>query len=246
VTVEILLLIVPVFAMAVLYSSVGHGGASGYIAVMTLMGMSVVDIRPIALVMNIAVATLVVIRFSKHDHFSWKLFLPFAIASVPMAYIGGAVNISIMIIKIITGISLLIVACYIFINKHQDIKIKKAHFISCLLIGLLLGYLSGLTGVGGAIYLSPIIYFMRWADMHRNAAVSGAFVLVNSLAGLIGYSSNNFNLPSELSIFVLIAIFGALIGTYFGINKFKTVVMKKLLAFVLMIAGGKLIFSAVI
>jgi uncharacterized membrane protein YfcA len=186
------------------------------------------------------------VRFSKHDYFSWKLFLPLAIASIPMAYVGGTVDTPAVIIKIVMGLSLLITSVYIFLKKHEDIQINDAGILSCLLIGLLLGYVSGLTGVGGAIYLSPIIYFMKWADMHKNAAVSGAFVLVNSLAGFIGYSSNHFELPLQTILFVSIAIIGGLIGTYAGINKFKTVAMKKLLALVLMIAGSKLILGAII
>jgi uncharacterized protein len=242
---DILLLGVPILIMAVLYSSVGHGGASGYIAIMALMGMSVAEIRPMALIMNIAVAALVVIRFSKYGYFSFRLFWPFAVVSVPMAYIGGATNTPAIIIKIAMGVTLLIAATYMFMNKHDIAKPEEAKSVHCIIIGIILGYLAGLTGVGGAIYLSPIIYFMRWADMHRNAAISGAFVLVNSIAGLIGYFTHNFQFPSQSIIYIFIAITGGLIGTYIGVNKFESAMMKKILALVLAIAGSKLIIGTV-
>jgi uncharacterized membrane protein YfcA len=233
-----------VSVMAILYSSVGHGGASGYLAAMALMGLSVLDVKPAALVMNIAVASMVVYRFAGGGYFNWRLFAPFAVASVPLAYLGGSLDISAVMLKVLIGASLLVASLRLFMAQGDVVDPRPPGTAVAMIAGAAIGFVAGLTGVGGAIYLSPVLYAMRWADMRTNAAVSGAFVLVNSIAGLFGYLGSGAAIPSFTPILVVAALAGALLGTSLGLQRMNATGIRRLLGIVLTIAGGKLILTA--
>jgi len=240
----VLLLTFLVFGMAVLYSSVGHGGASGYLAAMALLGISVLDMKPAALVMNIAVAGLVVFRLARQGYFNWTLFWPFALSSVPLAYLGGSMDVSAFALKIVIGGSLLIAAIRLFTPQEEIRDPRPPPVWLGLLTGAGLGFTAGLTGVGGAIYLSPILYVMRWADMRTNAVISGAFVLVNSASGLAGYLSSGYAIPSFTPHLVTTALVGAFIGSALCLKRLHSAGIRRLLGVVLLVAGGKLILTA--
>jgi uncharacterized membrane protein YfcA len=230
-----------IFAAATLYSSVGHGGASGYLAAMALVGLSPLLMKPAALAMNIAVAGLVFVRLARAGHFDWRLFLPFALGSIPLAYVGGAWSLTNSSYQIIVGAALLIAAARLFIAQHDTEPRRRPPLWAALAIGAALGLLSGLTGVGGGIYLSPLLLFLRWTSMRSNAALAAAFILVNSIAGLAGYTLSGQPWPDGLPWLMLAALLGGVIGSELAVRRLAPVQLKKLLGVVLVIAGAKMI-----
>src|SRR5688572_1249064 len=183
-------LIIPaIFIVAILYSSVGHGGASGYLAVMAFLAVAPEVTRPTALVLNLFVASIGTVQFYRAGHFSWRIFLPFAAASIPMALIGGMIQLPTIVYKVVLAIVLCAAAARLAIKLKNDDQIKDPPIALCLLIGAIIGLLSGLIGVGGGIFLTPVLLLMRWAETRVAAGVSVLFILVNSAAGLIGQYS---------------------------------------------------------
>lgn len=233
-----------IFGAAVLYSSVGHGGASGYLAVMALWGLSPLVMKPSALSMNIAVAALVFARLARAGHFDARLFLPFALGSIPLAFLGGTWTLPDTSFKIIVGAALLIAAARLFVEQRDTEARARPSPWAAMAIGAVLGLLSGLTGVGGGIYLSPLLLFLRWTSMRRNAALAAAFILVNSMAGLAGYAVSGQPWPDGLPWFVGAALLGGVLGSEFAVRRLAPVQLKKLLAVVLIIAGAKMIATA--
>jgi uncharacterized membrane protein YfcA len=243
-TIELLLLlIVGVFVIAVLYSSVGHAGASGYIAVMSLLSMAPAVIKPTALSLNILVATIATWQFYRAGHFSWRLFWPFAALAVPFAFVGGHLNLPTHLFKMVLGFVLLYSAMRFFIQSKQMLQIQEPPRAQALAAGAGIGFLSGLTGTGGGIFLTPLLLFMGWADAKRAAAVSALFVLVNSISGLAGNFSATKSLPPFIIPLLVAAALGGSLGSYFGSRRIQSAAIKKLLALVLLIAGLKLIFT---
>jgi hypothetical protein len=243
-TFEHLFLICAAIALvAFLYSSVGHAGASGYIAVMTLFGLSLPVVRPAALALNIVVASLTSWQFWRAGHFSWRLFWPFAVLSVPLAFLGGYINLPTRIFKILIGIVLLYSAARFLIEPKFDEETAPPSKAMALSVGAGLGLLAGFTGTGGGIFLTPLMIFMRWARTKTASAVSALFILVNSLAGLLGNYSSTRQLPLFALPLVAAAVSGGAVGSYLGSRQFSSNFIKKLLAVVLMIAGYKLIFT---
>lgn len=239
----ILVLALAIFVIAFLYSSVGHAGASGYIAVMTLFGLDPSIIKPAALALNILVASLATWQFWKAGHFSWKIFWPFAVTSVPFAFLGGYLNLPATVFKMIIGIVLLYSAVRFFVRTKPDSEVNDPNRTTAVGLGAGLGLLSGLTGVGGGIFLTPLLIFMRWAQTKTAAAVSALFILVNSVSGLLGNISGTRELPYFALPFAAAATTGGIFGSYLGSRKFSPVMIKKLLGMVLFIAGTKLIFA---
>jgi hypothetical protein len=238
------LLLALIFGAAVLYSSVGHGGASGYLAAMALVGLSPLLMKPAALGMNIAVAGLVFVRLARAGHFDWRLFLPFALGSIPLAALGGAWTLTDSWYKVIVGAALLIAAARLFFEQRDTEPRRRPPVWAALGIGAALGLLSGLTGVGGGIYLSPLLLFLRWTSMRNNAAIAAAFILVNSVAGLAGYALGGQAWPGDITWLVLAALAGGVIGSELAVRRLAPVQLKKLLGVVLVIAGAKMIATA--
>jgi uncharacterized membrane protein YfcA len=232
-----------VFAVAILYSSVGHAGASGYIAVMSLLSMAPAEIKPIALALNILVASIGTWQFWRAGHFSWPLFWPFALVSVPFAFVGGYLNLPSHIFKVLVGSILLLSAVQFLVRPPPDSDPRQPPRLVALGAGGLLGLLSGLTGTGGGIFLTPLLIFMHWARTKSAAAVSAPFILLNSASGLAG----NFSATQTFSPFawalVIAALIGGTIGSYFGSHRLPHMTIKRLLAVVLTIAGFKLILT---
>lgn len=243
-TIELLsLLIAGVFVIAVLYSSVGHAGASGYIAVMSLLSMAPAVIKPTALSLNILVATIATLQFFRAGHFSWKLFWPFAVLAVPSAFIGGYLDLPVHLFKIVLGIVLLYSALRFFVQSRKILQLQDPPRIQAMVAGAGIGLVSGLTGTGGGIFLTPLLLFMGWADAKRAAAVSALFVLMNSVSGLAGNLSATKLLPPFIIPLLLAAALGGSIGSYIGSRRIQSAAIKKLLALVLLIAGLKLILT---
>lgn len=227
-----------------LYSSIGHGGASGYIAVLSILGMSHEIIRPSALVLNVFVASISFIQYYRGGHFNWKLFYPFALLSVPMAYLGSFVDLDPTWYKRIIGICLVIAVLRIiglFQPKDEAVS-KPAPLIIVLIIGAVLGFLSGMIGIGGGIILSPIILIFGWGNLKETAAVSALFIVVNSIAGIIGLLGQHVLWPHELPYWIIVTILGGFFGAYWGSKKAENKTLKHVLAVVLLFAAFKLIF----
>ncbi len=231
------------FAIALLYSSVGHAGASGYIAVMTLLGLSVTTIKPTALALNILVASLASWQFVRAGHFSWRLFWPFAVLAAPAAYLGGYVQLPTAGLKLLLGVVLLVSAWRLWWPGTAAPQERHPTVWVALGCGAVIGLLSGLTGTGGGIFLTPLLIFMGWALGKRAAAVSAVFILINSLAGLAGNWASTKALPNELPYLLLAVGLGGALGAHLGSQRVPAAAIKKLLAAVLLVAGGKLLLA---
>ncbi len=237
------ILVVGIFVVALLYSSVGHAGASGYIAVMSLLSIAPEAIKPTALSLNILVASIAAFQFWRAGHFSWRLFWPFAILSVPFAFLGGYLNLPTQIFKIVLGIVLIYSAVRLVLRPPPEQEPKQPSLAQSLVAGGSIGFMSGLTGTGGGIFLTPLLLFMHWARTKQAAAVSALFILFNSISGLLGNLSSTRAFPTFALALVAAAGLGGVIGSYFGSRRFNPTVIKRFLALVLLIAGSKLIFT---
>lgn len=238
----VLLAVLAVVVVAFLYSSVGHAGASGYIAVLTLLGYSVVVVRPTALLLNVLVASIATWQFRRAGHFSWALFWPFAILSVPMAFLGGYLRLPASFLGVLVGMVLLASAVRFALRPAAVTGVRPVKRPVALIVGGGIGLLSGLTGTGGGIFLTPILLLSRWAPVRRAAAVSAPFILVNSVAGLGGHVASGLGIPSGLLPLALAAMVGGTFGSHLGSRRIPTRALQALLAVVLVIAGTKLIF----
>src|SRR5205809_4951996 len=238
-----ILLFCAIGLIAFLYSSVGHAGASGYIAVMSLWGLAPTVIRPTALVLNILVASIGALQFWRAGHFDWKLFWPFALLSVPAAYFGGYLQPSASVLKILIGLVLLFSAVRLIFRRFDPPAVISPPPPTAIGVGAGIGFLSGLTGTGGGIFLTPLLLFCRWAHIRQAAAVSALFILVNSLSVLVGYFTKVRSIPSLGLILAAAAIIGGTIGSHLGSRRFAVRVISLCLATVLLIAGMKLILT---
>jgi uncharacterized membrane protein YfcA len=237
------LLTMAILVVAFLYSCVGHAGASGYIAVMTLFALSPAEIKPTALILNILVASIGTWQFWRVGHFSASLFWPFAVLAIPMAFLGGYLNLPTQGFKILMGLILLFSGARFFWEAPEDSAQSLPSKPLAISIGAGLGLLSGLTGTGGGIFLTPLLLFMRWAKTKNAAAVSALFILVNSSAGLLGNFSGTRSFPTLAIPLALAAILGGSAGSFFGSRRLHHTTIKRILALVLWIAGSKLMFA---
>ena len=232
------------FMVAFLYASVGHGGASGYLALMAIFSIAPEVMKPTALLLNLFVSLTSFIQFYRGKHFNFKLFLPFALSSVPLAYLGGRITLDTFVYKRILGILLLVpIARFLFFGNLSPAEIKKPNMILSLFIGAAIGLLSGMIGIGGGILLSPALLLLKWANMKQAAAISALFIFVNSLAGLAGQLTKGIHFSADMYAYVGIAFVGGICGAYFGSLRFNQSVLRYLLALVLMVAAYKLLFT---
>jgi uncharacterized membrane protein YfcA len=231
-----------ILIVALLYSTVGHAGASGYLAVMALFGVAPVAMKPTALMLNILVALIGTIRFYHAGFFSWRTFWPFAVASIPASFIGGSLTLSVPIYKSIVGIVLIYSAVRLFFGAGAA-DARRTTLVPiwiALGLGAAIGLLSGLTGVGGGIFLSPLVLLMGWAKTKETSGVSAAFILVNSVAGLLGHISSVSYVPPEITYWAPAALIGGWIGTELGTRLLPITGIRRWLSAVLALAGLKL------
>ena len=236
------LLILPIVSF--LYSSVGHGGASGYLALMTLFSFAPESMKPTALLLNIFVAGISFYYYYKAGYFNKKLFIIFAISSIPLAFIGGRLEVDSSFYNKALAV-LLIFAILKMLNifgKERDTT-KQVKLWQGLIIGGIIGFFSGLIGIGGGIILTPVILLLHWGKMKEAAAVSALFIWVNSASGLIGQISSGITIEKESFLLVAIALVGGVLGGYYGSKKINNKKLRYILAFVLIIACGKLFFT---
>ncbi len=234
------------FLAAVLYSSVGHGGGSGYLAVFALWGLAERDMRPVTLVLNVCVSTIAVSRFARAGWFSWRTFWPFAAGSIPAAYLGGTLTLPGLWYRPLVGATLVYSAWRMLrgISTSDERNVAPPPIFIGVLCGTAIGLLAGLTGIGGGVYLSPVILFFAWADLRTTSGISGAFILVNSLAGLLGLASKTVDWPAALPWWIGLVLVGGWIGTELGTRRLPVAKLRWLLAGVLCIAGAKLLFTS--
>ena len=233
------------FLVAFLYASVGHGGASGYLALMAIFSISPDVMKPTALMLNLFVSLTSFYQFYRGKHFQWKIFLPLALASVPMAFLGGLVSVDASIYKKLLGLLLLLpIIRFLFFRNITADELKKPDWGLSLLIGAAIGFLSGLIGIGGGIILSPVLLLLKWTDQKQTAAISALFIFVNSISGLSGQLTKGISFSNDMLYYVAIAFAGGLCGAYFGALKFNQSVIKYMLAMVLIVAAYKLLFTA--
>ena len=243
---ETLIIAALFFVGAALYASVGHGGASSYLAVMGLFSFAPDVMKPTALALNILVAAIATVKFYRAGLFMWNLFWPFAIASIPAAYVGGATALPARQYKILVGAVLLYAAVWMFRSSLRPVN-KAPHvppLWAAILCGGAIGFLSGITGVGGGIFLSPLLLFTGWSETRATSAVAAPFILVNSIGGLLGHLSSVAQLPSNIPVWGAAAVVGGWIGASYGSRKAPTPVLRQLLSLVLIVAGVKLILGS--
>ena len=237
------LFLIALFITAALYASVGHGGASGYLALMALFGVSTAIMKPSALILNIFVSSVSLFAFYRAGYFRWKILLPFIATSIPMAFIGAGLEISPSLYKKILGVCLVIATARILIRPRAlDEKNRKLNPVVALLTGAVVGFFSGMIGIGGGIILSPLLLVTRWANVKETAAVSAAFILVNSIAGLTGHVVAGMEISPNIISWVLVAFAGGVLGSYVGSRKVTFIQLKYVLALVLVMASVKLFF----
>ena len=229
------------FLGAALYTSVGHAGASAYIALMALFSVPPAVMRPTALTLNILAATLGSYRYARAGQLRWRAVWPFMIGSLPFAFVGGAIQLPGQYYRPIVGVVLLFAGLRLLWLKeiHAAPVLRDPPVWLAVLLGTGIGLLSGLTGTGGGIFLSPLIIFMAWSDLRSASGCAAIFILGNSIAGLLGNISVVQSLPPELPIYIVAVMLGALIGTTFG-TRFAVIYIQRALGLVLIIAGLKL------
>lgn len=232
-----------VLIIAFLYSCVGHAGASGYIAVMTLYGLAPAEIKPAALMLNILVASVGSLQYWRAGRFSSRLFWPLAATSIPFAFLGGSLDVPAHAFKAVLGFALLCSAARLIWDPSERPGASPPPLPVALAAGSAIGFLSGLTGTGGGIFLTPLALFLGWGSTKAVAAVSIAFILVNSLSGLAGLLGSGSAIPAFVHPLIAAAFVGGTIGSHLGSRRLPPAVIKRALAIVLIIAGFKLIFA---
>ena len=230
--------------VAFLYSAVGHGGASGYLALMALFSFAADTMRPTALLLNLFVSLIAFFQYYRSGYFKWNLFWPFAVTSIPAAFLGGLITIDASIYKIILAILLLFSVVRLLGMKFKTKELlKEQNTWLSLLIGAIIGLFSGMIGIGGGIILSPLVLLLHWANMKQTATLSALFIFVNSLSGFAGLLVKGFEYKNEMGIMLVIAFIGGIAGSYYGARKFESSLLNKILAVVLIMASVKLFFT---
>jgi uncharacterized protein len=233
--------LVSLLVIAFLYSSVGHGGASGYLALMALAGISPLTMKPTALTLNLFVSAIAFIAYYRAGYFKMRIILPFLLTSIPMANIGARIQIDPVAYKIILGVFLLIaVGRMLLIHNSVTEHSNKVPVIPALIIGAVLGFFSGMIGIGGGILLSPVLILMHWANIKQSAAASALFIFLNSMAGLMAVFQAGFVYESHLIGWIAAGVAGGIAGSYMGSRKIPSIKLKYVLAVILIMASAKL------
>ena len=242
-TAESLVLALLFLAAATLYASVGHAGASAYLAAMALLGLAPEVMRPTALVLNLFVATIVVVRFARAGHLPWRSLLPLVVGSIPAAFLGGTIDLPGELYRPLVAVVLLAGAWRLATASApaDDSGPRGVPAMPGVLAGAAIGLLAGLTGTGGGIFLTPMLVLAAWSGTRDAAGLSGAFIGLNSLAGLAGLATDGFTLPAALPLWVAAVVGGGLIGSWLGAARFSVMGLRRALALVLVLAAAKLV-----
>jgi uncharacterized protein len=240
------ILIAAVFTVAFFYSSVGHGGATGYLAALAVLGVAPTTAKVAVLITNILVAGVALWRFSRAGHINWKILLLFCVASYPCAIWGSTIKISPQTYKLILGTVLSIAGLVLMFRSRwqtEDIATRQCLWPLALVIGAGLGFLAGLTGIGGGVFLSPLLYLFRWVKPKTTGGIAAGFIVVNSIGGLIGAGWDKITHAGPLLWLTLPGVIGAILGTHYGARRWSSVTFSRVLAAVLVFAGGKLLLE---
>lgn len=226
--------------IAFLYASVGHGGASGYLAIMALMGVETYFMRSTALTLNLFVSIVAFISYYRKGYFRYKILLPFVLASMPMAYLGARINVDPGIYKVILGVFLLAATVRMVFQPKEKMQIIPFSVVLALIIGAFLGFFSGMIGIGGGIILTPILILLGWANMKEAAAVSALFIFLNSATGLIGVFETGYKVVPNFYVWVIIGVLAGLLGSWVGSSKLSMQGLRWALSGILVMASIKL------
>ena len=227
---------------AALYSAVGHGGASAYLALMALAGFAPAEMRPLALTLNLFVSSIAFLQFRRVGAFDLRLFLLFAVAAIPMAYLGGSIDLGVDWHRRLLGMVLLASAAALAFRPERNFaETRPPQTFIALPTGAFLGLMAGLTGTGGGIFLSPLLILFRWCDPRMAAGISAAFIFCNSAAGLLGQGAQLSSMPDSTPWYILAVIAGGALGSRLSAVHLPRKALLRLLALVLVIAGGKLL-----
>ena len=241
----IALLAAAMLVAAFVYASVGHGGASAYLAAMALAGVAPLEMRPIALLLNVVVSAIATFKFYRAGHFRWRLFWPFAAVSIPLAFVGGAITLPGQAYKVLVGLVLLYAGWQLWLSGRSGDELRPLRdppIAWAMAIGAAMGMLAGLTGVGGGIFLSPLLLMLGWAGTKQTSAVAAPFILLNSVAGLAaGFAAGAAALPGDIWVLVLAVLAGGWAGAEYGSKRLANPVVRRLLAVVLAVAGAKMV-----
>lgn len=233
------------FIIAALYSSIGHAGASGYLAIMALLSFAPESIKPTSLILNILVASIASFRFISQGYFDKKIFFAFVLFSVPASFLGGLLTLPSFYFKILAGAFLILSAMFLLIKKQNpkdEMKEIKHLWIWSGVFGTLIGFVSGIIGVGGGIFLTPLILMLGWTRVKNVSGISALFILMNSIAGLMGHFASLQKVDANILYWIIAVISGGVLGTYLGTKKFNNRAIIYCLFVVLISAGIKFIF----
>lgn len=243
--VTILWLTLLFLVIAFLFSSVGQGGASGYLAVMALFSVPVVEMRPIALVLNIIVASIATYKYVKAKRFSLRTFLIFVLLSIPFSFVGGAIRLPGKQIKLVIGIILILSSIVMLLRVYlrSEYEVKRVPVPVGFICGSIIGFLSGLTSIGGGIFLSPLLVFFKWSSVWNASGIAAAFILVNSISGLLGQFSQGVIVNARIWPFAAAVVVGGYLGSDIGSRKLNNRAIILILFVVLIIAAIKIIIT---
>lgn len=243
---DIALLSVLIGFVACVYSMVGHGGASGYLAVLSLIGLTSKQVSTTALCLNLAVAGIAFFSFRQAGHFKWSLTWPFIVGSIPMSFLGSTVKLTEKTYFMLLGIVLVYAGLRLMLapkTTADQTSDRIANTPLCIGVGAGIGVLSGMVGVGGGIFLSPILVLTKWADARAASATSAVFILVNSASGLLGRAKDGFTLPANFEWFLIAGVIGALAGSSIGARVLTGTLLRRALGAVLLFAAVKLLLK---
>ncbi|MEJ2469730.1 MAG: sulfite exporter TauE/SafE family protein [Desulfuromonadales bacterium] len=232
-----------IFVVALMYASVGHGGASGYLAVMALFSLHPEALKPTALLLNIIVAGVGTTLYCSAGQFSWRVFWPFVITSIPMSFLGGSFQLPPEWYRPVLGLVLFYAAWRLFVRrKHEVYEAKAPSLPLAMVVGGVLGFASGLIGVGGGIFLSPLMILLRWAKVREVSGIAALFILVNSVSGLLGHMSSLHHIPDFAPLLAVVALCGGSIGALCGSRHLPVRTILQAMSAMMVLAGGKMFF----